>query len=50
MVILLALVLFTISYMYDILVRALLRARNAPFIDWSKLTATKINMKLAELN
>lgn len=48
MVILLALVLFTISY--DILVRALLRARNAPFIDWSKLTATKINMKLAELN
>lgn len=48
MVILLALVLFTISY--DILVRALLRALNAPFIDWSKLTATKINMKLAELN
>lgn len=48
MVILLALVLFTISY--NILVRALFRARNAPFIDWSKLTATKINMKLAELN
>lgn len=48
MVILLALVLFTISY--NILVRALSRARNAPFIDWSKLTATKINRKLAELN